>query len=139
MEKIITTKDKIKEFLEKELKIHTDWTGSGLELKHRNWSVEDITNAMFEYLKENQVEDEQPEHSKIVETYIVGKNPKWEVGDTLAYYVCTSDLEGEQPLGKIVSIEFYDELDDWEYTFDKGIYYLEETLLDIGAYIIKTK
>lgn len=85
------------------------------------------------------ITEPKPEHSKIVETYIVGKNPKWKVGDTLAYYVLTSDLEGEQPLGKIVSIEFYDELDDWEYTFDKGIYYLEETLLDIDAYIIKTE
>ncbi len=137
MEKITTTKDKIKEFLEKELKIHTDWAGSGLELKHRNWSVEDIANAMFEYLKGNQVEDVQPEHSKIVETYIVGKNPKWKVGDNLAYYVLTSDLEGEQPLGKIASIEYDEYLEDWEYTFDNGSSDLEESLLDIGAYIIK--
>lgn len=77
----------------------------------------------------------KPEHSKIVETYIAGKNPKWKVGDTLAYYELTSDLEGEQLLGKITSIEYYEYLVDWEYTFDKGIYYLEETLLDIGAYI----
>ena len=139
MEKITTTKDKIKEFLEKELKIHTDWTGSGLELKHRNWSIEDITNAMFEYLKENQVEDEQPEHSKIVETYIVGKNPKWKVGDTLAYYDLTTDREGEQPLGKIASIEYDEYLEDWVYVFDNNSSELEETLLDIEAYIIKTK
>lgn len=85
------------------------------------------------------MEEAQPEHSKIVETYIVGKNPKWKVGDTLAYYVLTSDLEGKQPLGKIASIVYDEYLEDWEYVFDNGSSDLEETLLDIGAYIIKTK
>lgn len=139
MEKITTTKDKIREFIEKELTVHTEWPSSGLALKNRNCSIEDITNAMFEYLKENQVEDEQPEHSKIVETYIVGKNPKWKVGDTLAYYVFTSDLEGEQPLGKITNIDYNGYYDDWEYTFDGDYDWLEQTLIEQEAYIIKTK
>lgn len=78
----------------------------------------------------------KPEHSKIVETYIAGKNPKWKVGDTLAYYKLTSDLEGEQPLGKIASIVYDEYLEDWEYVFDNGSSDLEETLLDIGAYIL---
>lgn len=83
--------------------------------------------------------ESKPEQSKIVETYIVGKNPKWKVGDSLAYYVLTSDLEGEQPLGKIASIEYDEYLEDWEYVFDNGSSEVEETLLDIEAYIIKTK
>jgi len=81
----------------------------------------------------------KPEHSKIVETYIVGKNPKWKVGDTLAYYDLTTDREGEHPLGKIASIEYDEYLEDWIYVFDNNSSDLEETLLDIDAYIIKTK
>ena len=91
---------------------------------------------LYELIDKAMVEP-KPEYSKIVETYIVGKNPKWKVGDTLAYYVLTSDLEGEQPLGKIVSIEYDDYLDDWVYTFENDSTWLEQTLIEQEAYIIK--
>jgi len=76
----------------------------------------------------------QPEHSIIKKTYVVGKNPKWKVGDSLARYICTSDIEGEQPYGKVVEISYDDIWEDWEYTFDTGISYLENILIEDDAY-----
>ena len=64
-------------------------------------------------------EDNVPEYSYNETIYHVGKKPKWSVGDQLAYYMFTSDEEGEIDLGTITNVEMGD--DDWVYTFDDNI------------------
>lgn len=77
--------------------------------------------------------DEQPEYGYLSTEYISGKKPKWSVGDVLAYYICTSNEEGEYSLGKIVNVEF-DEEDEWVYTFENERIWDEQSLLEEGAY-----
>ena len=66
-------------------------------------------------------QDEQPEYGYLSTKYIHGKKSIWSVGDVLAYYICTSNEEGEYTHGKIVNVEFDDE-EGWVYTFeDEGV------------------
>lgn len=71
-----------------------------------------------------------------------GKEPRWKVGNILAYYERYSDYEGEQILGEIIKIEYDDYLNDWTYYFkdykvEDGEYWRpEESLFDEGCYII---
>lgn len=79
-------------------------------------------------------EDIQPEYSCIEHIYQCGKKPRWNVGDTLAYYEIFSDREGEYVLGKITKAEFDEEQRDWIYTFEDGSAYDEESLLKDQPY-----
>lgn len=84
--------------------------------------------------QKQQQEDEQPEYSFIETIYRCGKNPRWNIGDTLAYYEFTSDSEGEFVLGKVTNVEFDKEYEDWLYTFEDGSQYDEESLLSDKTY-----
>lgn len=78
-------------------------------------------------------EDEQPEYGYLSTEYIHGKKSRWNVGDVLAYYVCTSNEEGEYPLGKIINVKF-DEEEGWVYTFEDESVWDEQSLVEEEAY-----
>ena len=78
--------------------------------------------------------EETPEHSVIEKTYVCGKKPRWNVGDTLAYYEFYSDREGEYVLGKITDVKLDEDETDWVYTFDDGDIYDERSLLEEETY-----
>ena len=78
---------------------------------------------------------EQPEYGYLSTTYINGKKARWNVGDTLAYYLCTSDEEGEIIIGKITEVEFSDE-EGWVYTFEDENTWDEQSLFEEGVYKI---
>ena len=88
--------------------------------------------TIVESLQQEQ-EEEQPEYGYLSTEFVHGKKPKWNVGDVLAYYICTSNEEGEYPLGKIVNVEF-DEEDGWVYTFDDESTWDEQSLFEEDAY-----
>ena len=92
-------------------------------------------DALYEIKKSLQQEqpEEQPEYGYLSTEYVPGRKPKWNVGDVLAYYICTSNEEGEYPLGKIVNVKF-DEEDGWVYTFEDGSVWDEQSLFEEGAY-----
>lgn len=48
-----TTKEILKEWCEKNLSTHTDWTGTRVETKHECKSVEDFVDKLFDYLEDN--------------------------------------------------------------------------------------
>lgn len=77
--------------------------------------------------------DEQPEYGYLSTEYVYGKKSRWSVGDVLAYYICTSNEEGEDVLGKIVNVEFNEE-DEWIYTFEDESTWDEQSLVEEGAY-----
>ena len=77
--------------------------------------------------------DEQPEYGYLFTEYVHGKKSRWNVGDVIAYYICTSNEEGEYLLGKIVNVEF-DEEDGWVYTFEDESTWDEQSLDEEGAY-----
>ena len=77
--------------------------------------------------------DEQPEYGYLSTEYVHGRKPRWSVGDVLAYYICTSNEEGEDILGKIVNVEF-DEEDGWVYTFEDESTWDEQSLVEEGTY-----
>lgn len=77
------------------------------------------------------------EHSSI--GYTRGKEPRWKVGDTLAYYECCSDHEGEVLYGKVIKIELDEELDDWYYCFDDECWDSEECMLENETYVKNIK
>ena len=77
--------------------------------------------------------DEQPEYGYLSTEYVNGKKSIWSVGDVLAYYICTSNEEGEYLLGKIVNVEFNEE-DGWIYTFEDKSILDEQSLVEDGAY-----
>ena len=81
-----------------------------------------------------EVEDVQPEYSRIEIVYQCGKKPHWNIGDTLAYYVFRSDRECEYVLGKVTKIEFDEEISDWFYTFENGRCCFERFLLEEQMY-----
>lgn len=76
---------------------------------------------------------EQPEYGYLSTEYIHGKKSRWSVGDVLAYYICTSNEEGEYLLGKIVNVEF-DKEDGWVYTFEDGSTWDEQSLVEEETY-----
>lgn len=107
-----------KEQLEKEWKELEPWGNIGPTIQ--------------EFLYGKQPE-EQPEYGYLSTEYVPGRKPKWNVGDVLAYYISTSNEEGEYPLGKIVNVEF-DEEEGWIYTFEDESMWDEPSLFEEGAY-----
>lgn len=65
-----------------------------------------------------------------------GEKPRWKEGDILAYYVCTSDLEGEHILGEIIDVRLDEDFDDWYYEFNGGYGDFEECLVEDECYTI---
>ena len=80
-------------------------------------------------------QQEQPEYGYLSTTYIHGKKARWNVGDTLAYYLCTSNEEGEIIIGKITKVEFSNE-EGWIYTFEDESTWDEPDLAAEGVYKI---
>lgn len=93
----------------------------------------ELTAMEAEILCLLQEEDEQPEYGYLSTEYVHGKKSKWNVGDVLAQYICTSNEEGEYPLGKITNVEF-DEEDGWIYNFEDGSVWDEQSLVEEEAY-----
>lgn len=87
--------------------------------------------AIIDSLQKEQP-DEQPEYGYLSTEYVPGKKSMWSVGDVLAFYISTSNEEGEYTLGKIVDVEF-DEY-GWFYIFEDGSTSDEESLVEEGAY-----
>jgi hypothetical protein len=54
MDSIRTTKEILKEWCEKNMATHTDWTGTGVETKYECKSVDDFVEKLFEHLEDNQ-------------------------------------------------------------------------------------
>lgn len=77
--------------------------------------------------------EDQPEYGYLSTEYVHGKKSKWNAGDVLAQYICTSNEEGEYSLGKITNVEF-DEEDGWVYTFEDGSVWDEQSLVEEEAY-----
>lgn len=77
--------------------------------------------------------DEQPEYGYQSIEYINGKKSRWNVGDVLAYYISTSNEEGEYIIGKVSNVEFDNE-EGWLYTFENEDVYDEQYLVEEGAY-----
>ena len=77
--------------------------------------------------------EEQPEYGYLSTEYVHGKKSRWNVGDVLAQYVCTSNEEGEYPIGKIINVEF-DEEDGWVYTFEDESVWDEQSLVEEEFY-----
>ena len=88
-------------------------------------------NEMYDFLNAQKYQ----EHG--VNKYKRGKEPRWKVGDTLAYYECYNDYEGEVVYGKVTKIELDEDLDDWLYCFDDNCWDSEECMLDNETYRIK--
>lgn len=53
MDSIRTTKEILKEWVEKNMSTHTDWTGTRVETKHECKSVDDFVDKLFNYLDDN--------------------------------------------------------------------------------------
>lgn len=79
------------------------------------------------------LQQEQPEYGYLYTEYIHGKKPRWNVGDVLAYYISTSNEEGEYLLGKVSNVEFDNE-EGWLYTFENEEVYDEQYLVEEGIY-----
>lgn len=54
MESIRTSKEILKEWVETNMSIHTDWTGTRVETKRHCESLEEFADKLYEYLKDNQ-------------------------------------------------------------------------------------
>lgn len=53
MESCTTTKEIIKEFCEKNMSTHTDWTGTRVETKTKCESVDIFIDRLWEYIEDN--------------------------------------------------------------------------------------
>lgn len=53
MESIRTSKEIIKEWVEKNMDAHTDWTGTRVETKHKCESIEEFVEKLYEYIEDN--------------------------------------------------------------------------------------
>lgn len=53
MEHILTSKEILKEWCEKNLARHTDWTGTRIETKNKCNSVDEFVDKLFDYLEDN--------------------------------------------------------------------------------------
>lgn len=73
-----------------------------------------------------------PKHSRFETIYVVGSEPMWKVGDTLAYYEFECDREGEVIVGEVVCITYEDE--DWLYKFENGSIWSEADLISEQVY-----
>lgn len=96
------------------------------------WSEANHILGILDSLRQEQ-QDEQPEYGYLSTEYVHGKKSRWNVGDVLAYYISTSNEEGEYLLGKIVNVEF-DEEEGWVYTFEDEGASDEQSLVEEGAY-----
>ena len=79
----------------------------------------------------------QEKNSRFV--YIPGTESTFSADETLAYYECSTDCEGEFCIGTITKVEFCEYSNDWMYTFEDGTSMCEESLLSMEAYQIKKK
>lgn len=50
---IRTSKEIIKEWVEKNMDAHTDWTGTRIETKYKCESIEDLVEKLYEYIEDN--------------------------------------------------------------------------------------
>ena len=88
-----------------------------------------------ENLEVKEVEEcKQPEYGYFETTYQYGIKPRWNIGDTLAYYEFYTDREGEYVLGKVTKVDFDKEQCDWFYTFEDGKVSDEQSLLEEETY-----
>lgn len=53
MDSIRTTKEILKEWCERNMDTHTDWTGTRVETKNDCNSVDDFVDRLFEHLEDN--------------------------------------------------------------------------------------
>ena len=53
MESIRTSKEIIKEWVEKNMDTHTDWTGKRVETKYECENIEEFIEKLYEYLEDN--------------------------------------------------------------------------------------
>lgn len=53
MDSIRTTKEILKEWCEKNMDTHTDWTGTRVETKNKCNSVDDFVDKLYEFLEDN--------------------------------------------------------------------------------------
>lgn len=53
MDSIRTTKEILKEWCEKNMATHTDWTGTRVETKNKCNSVDDFVDKLYEFLEDN--------------------------------------------------------------------------------------
>lgn len=93
----------------------------------------ELTAMEAEILCLLQEQEEQPEYGYLSTEYVQGRKSRWNVGDVLAKYICTSNEEGEYPIGKIVNVEF-DEEDGWVYTFEDESAWDEQSLVEEEFY-----
>lgn len=79
------------------------------------------------------VKIERPKHGYFA--YVRGEEPRFKIGDNIAYYEFYSDYEGEELLGKVTEVKIDDEIDDWVYEFEDGYWCPEENLIRDDAYV----
>lgn len=53
MESIRTSKEILKEWVESNMSIHTDWTGTYVETVYKCESLEEFIDRLYEYLSDN--------------------------------------------------------------------------------------
>ena len=53
MESVRTSKQIIKEWVEKNMDTHTDWTGTRVETKYECESIEEFVNKLYEHICDN--------------------------------------------------------------------------------------
>lgn len=53
MDSCRTTKEIIREFCEKEMSTHTDWTGTRVETKDKCESVDEFAERLYNFLDDN--------------------------------------------------------------------------------------
>lgn len=53
MDYIRTSKEILKEWCEKNMSTHTDWTGTRVETKYECNSVDDFVEKLYEFLEDN--------------------------------------------------------------------------------------
>lgn len=132
-EKLIAEIKRYKNKADERLKIK----GRTYAEEQKDLALQNLCGNLLHFISSHQQEqpDEQPEYGYLSTEYVHGRKSKWNVGDVLAYYICTSNEEGERPLGKIVNVEF-DEEDGWIYTFEDERTWDEQSLIEEGVYKI---
>ncbi len=53
MESARTTKQIIREWVEKNMSTHTDWTGTRVETEYKCESIEEFVNKLYEHICDN--------------------------------------------------------------------------------------
>jgi len=129
-------KDAVLEKIKKRLKEHVEQFEKSNVISSGIKAEEDLdVISCLDTLEVKEViESEQPEYSCFETIYQCGKKPRWNIGDTLAYYEFYSDREGEYVLGKVTKVDFDKEQCDWFYTLENGCIYDEQSLLEEKTY-----